>query len=59
MSLWVRLTALARDDSGQSLVEYGLLVVLIAVVTIAAVTSAGSSIGTFWASVATSLSAVA
>jgi pilus assembly protein Flp/PilA len=38
-----------RDDEGQDLMEYGLLVALIAVVAIAVVTSVGTTINTmFW-----------
>jgi Flp pilus assembly pilin Flp len=48
-----------RDDSGQDLLEYGLLAALIACVVFAAVTNAGTSIATFWTGVASSLAAVA
>lgn len=44
MSLVQSLTARLRDESGQALVEYGLLVGLIAVVCVAAVTAIGLAI---------------
>jgi Flp pilus assembly pilin Flp len=38
-----------RDDSGQDLMEYGLLMFLIAVVALAAVRTVGSTVNTvFW-----------
>jgi pilus assembly protein Flp/PilA len=40
---------LTRDESGQDLLEYGLLAALIALVAVAAITSVGSTIqGVFW-----------
>lgn len=45
MELLARLRALVRDASGQSLVEYGMLVTLIALATLLAVTGSGLSIG--------------
>jgi pilus assembly protein Flp/PilA len=40
---------LTHDESGQDLLEYGLLAALIALVAVAAVTSVGSTIqGVFW-----------
>jgi Flp pilus assembly pilin Flp len=40
---------LVREDDGQDLLEYGLLVVLIAVVALGAITSVGQAIyNTFW-----------
>ncbi len=40
------LVALARDEEGASMVEYGLLVALIAIVAIAAVTLLGTNLST-------------
>ena len=43
----------ARRDDGQDLLEYGLLVVLIAIVAIAAVTQVGTTINAvFWQPIA-------
>ena len=47
--------ALARDEEGASMVEYGLLVALIAIVAIAAVTLLGTNLSTKMNSAATSL----
>ena len=55
----VLLRRLIRDDSGQDLLEYGLLAALIALVVFGAVTNFGLSINSFWTGVATSLSVVA
>ncbi|MGE5246241.1 MAG: Flp family type IVb pilin [Betaproteobacteria bacterium] len=44
---------LARRDEGQDLLEYGLLVVLIALFAMAAVTAVGTTIyNTFWQAIA-------
>ncbi len=58
LNLFARLRTFGRDHSGQSLVEYGLLVTLIALVTLFAVTDYGLSIGRMWAGIATSLATV-
>ncbi len=50
---------LERDDKGATLVEYGLLVGLIAVVCIAAVTALGTSIDGLFDAIATRLGTVA
>jgi pilus assembly protein Flp/PilA len=44
-----------RDDSGATMVEYGLLASLIAVVNIAAVTLLGTHLSTFFHSAATTI----
>jgi Flp pilus assembly pilin Flp len=47
---------LRREERGQDLIEYGLLVCLIAVVAIAGVTSVGSTLrDVFWATIAPAL----
>jgi pilus assembly protein Flp/PilA len=48
-----------NDEEGASLVEYGLLVGLIAVVCIAAVTTLGSQINTLFNNIAGKLATVA
>ena len=40
-----RLRAVVREESGQDLLEYALLVALIALVAVGAVTAAGTSVG--------------
>ncbi|MBX3052957.1 MAG: Flp family type IVb pilin [Caldilineaceae bacterium] len=54
MSQWMKhyfyvtnLVTVAKDEEGQSLAEYGLILALIAVVCIAAVTALGSQISTY------------
>ena len=53
------LRAFVRDDSGQDLLEYALLIGLIALVTVLAVTNAGSEINRIFTAIASSLAAVA
>lgn len=49
MNFIARLRALLRGDSGQDLLEYALLVALIALVAVGAVTTVGTTIqGVFW-----------
>ena len=59
MELVNRLRSFVRDDSGQDLLEYALLVGLIALVTVLAVTNAGSQVNRIFTSIAASLAAVA
>jgi Flp pilus assembly pilin Flp len=59
MTLFARLRAFVRDPSGQSLAEYGMLVTLIALVTLFAVTDYGATIGRMWADITTSLATIA
>ena len=44
---------LLRDDSGQDLAEYGLLVALVAIIAVAGVTIFGADINTFFNNIAT------
>jgi pilus assembly protein Flp/PilA len=46
-----------KDERGASLVEYGLLVALIALVVVAALTKTGTSLSTLFNNIATNLSA--
>ena len=50
-----RVRLFVRDESGQDLVEYGLLATLIALVALAAVQSAGTSLGALWANIASKM----
>ena len=43
-----RFRALLRDDAGQDLIEYALLAGLIALVAVAAITSAGTEVDAIW-----------
>jgi len=54
-----RVHAFVRDDSGQDLLEYALLIGLIALVTVLAVTNAGSQVNRIFTAIATSLAAIA
>ena len=47
-----------RDEEGAALVEYGMLVGLIAVICVAAVTLLGQEVSTAFSSIAASLSAI-
>ncbi len=49
----------ARDEEGQDLLEYALLVALIALVAIGAVTAAGTSVQTIFNNIAGKLSGAA
>lgn len=55
MSLTSYLRTLAHQNEGQDLLEYALLVSLIAIAAIIAVTSAGTSVSTIFSSIATKL----
>lgn len=53
MNAWIRQLRLLCCDSGQDLLEYGLLAALIAVVAIGAVTKVGDTLNTvFWQAIA-------
>jgi pilus assembly protein Flp/PilA len=51
------LRSLVRDDSGQDLLEYALLIALIALVCVGAVTAAGSSVKAVFTSIAAAIPA--
>ncbi len=50
------MTRFAREEDGATMVEYGLMVALIAVVCIGAVTLVGSSLSTLFTGVSTNIS---
>ena len=54
-NLITRMRALTRDDSGQDLLEYALLVTLIALVAVAAVQPSGQAVNSIFSTVATKL----
>jgi len=58
-SLFIGISQLTRDDSGQDLLEYAMLVALISLVSVVAVTNSGKAINTIFTSVATQLQAAA
>ena len=55
MGIVSRLRALVRDDKGQDLLEYALLVALIALVAVGAVTAAGGSVNAIFTNIANAL----
>ena len=56
LALWTKLTAfLADEDRGASMVEYALLVVLIAIIAIAAINLVGKQVSTAFSTVGSSL----
>jgi pilus assembly protein Flp/PilA len=58
MNFIARLRALRRDDSGQDLLEYALLVALIALVCVAVITSTGSGVQTIFQRISDALANV-
>ena len=55
MNVITRLRNLLRNDSGQDLLEYALLVALIALVAVAAITTTGSNVKTIFENITTAL----
>ena len=56
LSLWTKLTTWVKEDRGASMVEYALLVVLIAIIAIVAVSLAGQNVSKAFSTIAGSLS---
>ena len=59
MTLFNQLRNFAKDEEGQDLLEYALLVALIALVAFGAVQLAGGSVNTIFGNIATKLASVA
>jgi len=55
MELINRLRALVKNDEGQDLLEYALLVALIALVCVGAITLAGTNVNIIFGKIATAL----
>ena len=55
MDFIARLRALAKNEEGQDLIEYALLVGLISLVAVVAITSAGTSVNAIFTAIAGSL----
>ena len=55
MDLMNRLRALARGDEGQDLLEYALLVALIALVAVVSIGLAGTHVNTIFSNIAAAL----
>ena len=56
LSLWTKLTTWMKEEKGASMVEYALLVVLIAIIAIVAVSIAGKNVSAAFSTIAGSLS---
>ena len=52
-----RLRALVRNEDGQDLIEYALLVALISLVAVVAIGTAGSAVNSIFTQIATQLTA--
>ena len=57
LALWTKLVSWAKDEKGASMVEYALLVVLIAIIALVAISLAGRNVSSAFSTVATSLAA--
>jgi len=55
MQVFDRIRGLVKDDSGQDLLEYALLIALIALVAFGAVAAAGSQVNTIFTNIANQL----
>lgn len=55
LALWTKVTAWMTDEKGASMVEYALLVVLIAIVALVAVSVAGDEVSETFSEVASGL----
>jgi len=55
LALWTKVTTWMKDEKGASMVEYALLVVLIAIVAIVAVSLAVDEISSVFSEIATEL----
>jgi pilus assembly protein Flp/PilA len=56
VELWAKLTAWVTEEKGASMVEYALLVVLIAIIAIVAISIAGQQVSTAFSTIANTLS---
>ena len=59
MNFSYRLRSFLRNEEGQDLIEYALLVGLIALVAVAAITAAGGSVNTIFQNIGASLASAA
>ncbi|MGA7096649.1 MAG: Flp family type IVb pilin [Acidimicrobiia bacterium] len=56
LALWTKITSWVNEDKGASMVEYALLVVLIAIVALVAVQLAGNQVSTTFSEIGSGLS---
>jgi pilus assembly protein Flp/PilA len=59
LNLYTRFQTLVRNEEGQDLLEYALLVALIALVAVGAITLAGTNVNTIFGRIATALAPAA
>ena len=55
LSMWIKLTTWMKEEKGASMVEYALLVVLIAIIAIVAVSIAGKQVSRAFSTIANTL----
>ena len=55
LALWTKVTTWLKDDKGASMVEYALLVVLIAIVALIAVSLAGDEVSETFSEIGSAL----
>lgn len=55
LALWTKVTSWMQDEEGASMVEYALLVVLIAIIALVAVRLAGEQVSSTFDTIATEL----
>ena len=55
LALWTKVKSLVRDDKGASMVEYALLVVLIAIVALIAIALAGREVSDTFSEIGSAL----
>lgn len=55
IALWTKVTTWMKEDEGASMVEYALLVVLIAIIALVAIRLAGTEVSTTFSEVGSSL----
>ena len=55
LTLWTKVTTWMKDEKGASMVEYALLVVLIAIVALVAVSLAGDEVSSVFSEIGTEL----
>ena len=53
--IWTKVTTWMKDEKGASMVEYALLVVLIAIVALVAVAFAGDEVSSMYSEIATDI----
>jgi Flp pilus assembly pilin Flp len=56
LARYTRLVNRIEREEGQDLIEYGLILFLIAIAAVASIEVAGDSIATFWQEIATTIS---